>query len=64
MASEIEVQPSNDTLTFMQGGGQAGQLIRTFAWESSPLGKPETWPQTLQMLVSIVLGAKQAMFIA
>ncbi|TWI44195.1 PAS domain S-box-containing protein, partial [Pseudomonas duriflava] len=59
-----QIQPPNSSPAFMQGGGQAGQLIRSFAWEHSPLGKPETWPQTLQMLVSIVLGSKQAMFIA
>ena len=60
----LEIQPQNSPFTFMQGGGQTGQLIRSLAWGNSPLGKPETWPQTLQMLVSIVLGSKQAMFIA
>ena len=59
-----QIQPPKSSPAFMEGGGQAGQLIRSFVWERSPLGKPETWPQTLQMLVSIVLGSKQAMFIA
>lgn len=33
-------------------------------WQGTPFGQPETWPVALQALISVVLGAKQAKFIA
>lgn len=38
--------------------------MRVLDWRATPLGQPHTWPISLQTLVSVVLGAKQAMFIA
>jgi hypothetical protein len=32
---------------FLSGGGELGQLIRAKDWSSTPLGSPETWPETL-----------------
>jgi len=38
--------------------------MRTLSWESTLFGLPEKWPVALQTLISIMLGAKQAKFIA
>ena len=38
--------------------------MRALDWEATPFGPPETWPVALQTLVSVMLGAKQAKFIA
>ena len=38
--------------------------MRAHDWSSTPLGPPADWPQSLQTAVSLMLAAKQAMFIA
>ena len=47
----------------LQGGGEMGELTRTFDWASSPLGEPEKWPQSLLTTVSIILRSKFPMFL-
>ena len=49
---------------FLSGGGEMGARMRAHDWSTSPLGEPETWPQSLRALVRLMLNAKQAMFIA
>ena len=56
--------PSSDvSLNFLSGGGEMGALIRSFSWNRTPLGPPETWPQTLRTAVRILLNSHQPMFI-
>ncbi|WP_457089594.1 PAS domain S-box protein [Microvirga sp. P5_D2] len=55
--------PSSD-LSFLDDGGEMGERIRAYDWSASPLGRPETWPQTLRTLVAVMLGSQQPMFIA
>ncbi|GGE97139.1 PAS domain-containing sensor histidine kinase [Sphingomonas prati] len=45
-------------------GGQMGALIRAHDWATSPLGLPETWPQSLRSAVGIMLANKHLMFVA
>jgi len=42
-------------LTFLVGGGQMGALMRAHDWAQTPLGPPETWPQSLRTSVSTCL---------
>ena len=42
---------------FMSGGGAMGALMRSHDWTTTPLGPPETWPQSLRSAVSICLGS-------
>lgn len=37
------------------GGGEMAQLMRGFDWTSTPLGRPETWPPTLQTMTRMML---------
>jgi PAS domain S-box-containing protein len=48
---------------FLNGGGRMGELIRTKDWHSTPLGPPDTWPQSLQTAVSILLNSQFPMFV-
>ena len=32
--------------TFLTGGGKVGALMRAHDWSNSPLGPPESWPQS------------------
>ena len=40
---------------FLQGGGEMGKLIRAKDWNTTPLGNPCQWPQSLQTMVSVML---------
>ena len=43
---------------FLAGGGEMGALTRAFDWSRTPLGPPETWPQSLRSAVSILLPSR------
>jgi PAS domain-containing protein len=45
-------------LTFLAGGGEMGARMRELRWESTSLGSPETWPQSLRSTVSLLLPSK------
>jgi signal transduction histidine kinase len=40
------------------GGGEMGDLMRAYPWESTPLGPVSTWPQTLLTSLSLCLRTK------
>jgi len=44
-------------LRFLQGGGEAGRLVRAHDWERTPLGPPTLWPQSLRTVVALVLAS-------
>src|SRR6185437_16147909 len=48
---------------FLSGGGEMGALMRGFAWAKTPLGPPETWPQSLKTAVRIMLTSRQPIWI-
>jgi PAS domain S-box-containing protein len=48
---------------FLAGGGEMGALTRGHDWSATPLGKPETWPQSLRTAVRILLNTNHPMFI-
>jgi len=43
---------------FLTGGGEMGVLLRGHDWSTSPLGPPESWPQSLRSAVSILLPSR------
>jgi hypothetical protein len=51
-------------LTFLADGGQTGALMRAHDWSWSPLGSPESWPQSLRSVVGMLLNSKFPMLIA
>jgi two-component sensor histidine kinase len=50
--------------SFLSGGGAVGALMRAHDWSRSPLGDPQTWPQSLRSVVGLLLGSKFPMFVA
>ena len=40
---------------FLSGGGRVGELMRSLDWTGSPLGDPETWPQSLRSIARVML---------
>src|ERR1700753_1464742 len=58
--SPSELPPS---LSFLAGGGGMGELIRAHDWAATPLGPPETWPQSLRTALRIMLTSRQPIWI-
>ncbi len=48
---------------FLLGGGEMGARIRAFNWSAHPLGPPEHWPQSLKIVVRIMLTSRYAMWL-
>ena len=59
------MQPNHTTneYPFLKGGGEMGALTRSHNWEQSPLGTPDTWPQSLRTTLSIILNSRFPMFL-
>jgi signal transduction histidine kinase/CheY-like chemotaxis protein len=49
---------------FLSGGGSVGALMRAHDWSASPLGAPERWPQSLRIVVDLLLQSRVPMFVA
>jgi PAS domain S-box-containing protein len=45
------------------GDSELSALMRAKDWGATPLGPPETWPQSLKTCVRILLTSRQAMFV-
>jgi two-component sensor histidine kinase len=50
-------------IDFLAGGGEMGALTRAHDWDATPLGPPQTWPQSLRLAVRLMLNARHPMFI-
>ena len=49
---------------FLLGGGVTGEQMRATDWSATPLGSPEGWPSALKTAVSLMLGARQPVYVA
>ena len=61
-AAEIH-EPSMPGREFLASGGEMGALTRAYDWERTPLGAPESWPQSLRTTVRLLLTSRHPMFI-
>ncbi|MEP6617217.1 MAG: PAS domain-containing protein [Ginsengibacter sp.] len=52
-----------NSIQFLKGGGEMGALTRTKNWSQTPLGNPESWPQSLCTALGILLHSKFPMFL-
>jgi hypothetical protein len=51
-------QSDLESVGWLSGGGEMGALVRAKDWAATPLGAPETWPQSIKTAVSICLNSK------
>src|SRR4051812_9621189 len=51
-----------NTRSFIRGG-EMGDRIRKFDWSKTSVGSMESWPQSLQTTLSILLNSKFPMFL-
>lgn len=57
------MQSGRAEFEFLAGGGEMGLLTRAFDWASTSIGTPETWPQSLRVMVRLILNTRHPMFI-
>ena len=63
--STLAVSAPRDTptggsgLSFLEGGGELGALMRSYDWTTTPLGPPALWPRSLKTAVRIMLTSRQ-----
>ena len=48
---------------FLRGGGEAGELIRSFDWAKSPVGPIDQWPQSLKTILGLILNSAFPQFL-
>ena len=60
---DTDVVKSPTSNPYLNGGGEMGQLIRSFDWSKTVLGEPETWPQSLLVTVNIIINSRNPMFL-
>jgi len=65
MSDAVVAEPAGErpSLKFLAGGGELGALIRAHDWTRTPLGPPESWPQSLKTAVRIMLTSRQPIWI-
>jgi len=51
------------TLEFLSGGGEMGELTRHYDWSANTVGPISSWPQSLKTTVSIILNSRFPMFL-
>ena len=55
--------PKNENETgFLTGSGEMAALMRKHDWAATPLGPPESWPQSVRTVVRIMLTSRYAMW--
>ena len=50
-------------ISFLNGGGEMGALMRAHDWSTSSLGRPETWSQALRTAVRLLLNTGHPIYI-
>jgi PAS domain S-box-containing protein len=48
---------------FIRGGGEMGALMRAHQWQSTPLGSPDHWPQSLRTVIRLLLNSGHPMYV-
>jgi signal transduction histidine kinase len=54
--------PLGSDLSFLPGDGEMAARIRSFDWEHHALGPPDRWPQSLKIVIRIMLTSRYAMW--
>ena len=57
MPSQPDLLSPNPACFFLLDGGEMGARMRAHDWSTTPLGSPETWPQSLKTMVAACLNS-------
>ena len=57
------IQERSKIYHFIEGGGELGNLTRTFDWAKTSIGPVDEWPQSLRTMVDMILHSEVPMFL-
>src|SRR6478736_6467765 len=60
---KVSSRETSVNYNFLNGGGEAAELIASIDWSQTSLGAIEWWPQSLRTTLSIILHSKFPMFL-
>ncbi|WP_169804520.1 PAS domain S-box protein [Sphingomonas pituitosa] len=60
----MSLSPALTHPRFLDHESEVSGLMRRHDWSTSPLGSPEGWPQSLRLVVGLMLSSKFPMFVA
>lgn len=49
--------------SYLNGGGEMGELIRAYNWSNTSIGSYDKWPASLQTILRLLLASKQPMML-
>ncbi|ABG58931.1 PAS domain-containing protein [Cytophaga hutchinsonii] len=59
----MNITENNHTHYFLSGGGEMGELTRSFDWSKTSIGTPDQWPHSLNTTLGIILHSSFPMFL-
>jgi PAS domain S-box-containing protein len=59
----LKISQQTGSYPFLLGGGEMGELTRSYDWSGTSIGAPGEWPQSLKTTVSNLLRSKFPMFL-
>ncbi len=62
-SSSIPLISNLNSLELLSGGGEMGQLLRSYDWSNTSVGPVQLWPQSLLTTLSIVINSQFPMFL-
>src|SRR6478736_8745839 len=60
---KVSSRETSVNYNFLNGGGEAAELIASIDWSQTSLSAIENWPQSLNTTLSIILNSKFPMFL-
>jgi PAS domain S-box-containing protein len=57
------IKQQTATYHFLEGGGELGELTRSFDWSQTPIGPFEQWPQSLRTMLDVILHSEFPMLL-
>ena len=64
MALAADAEPGSGAAGLFAADGEVGRDLAAVDWSATPLGVPESWPQSLQTAVDILLSSRFSMWMA
>lgn len=59
----MKITDTNPTHYFLSGGGEMGNLTRSYDWSQTSIGDPDQWPHSLKTTLGIILHSSFPMFL-
>src|SRR5512143_399209 len=63
MDGQTQANPGNELDRLFLGNSELAGPMRSYAWANTPIGPPQSWPESLKTAVRIMLTSRQPIWI-